>query len=120
MAKLPAIIPLSEADYDLIESAVMETVRGRWFLAEYARRSRHADTTILLAAIGRLQAALQGERTIPTVDWLRLDLVEMANVIARVKPEIATLTTDRVGTEAEALCAMVEESETAGSKILHA
>jgi len=35
----PAPIPLSEADYDLIEAAVMETGRGRWFLAEYARRT---------------------------------------------------------------------------------
>ncbi len=33
MANLPAI---SEADYDAIEGAVMETARGRWFLAEFA------------------------------------------------------------------------------------
>ena len=31
---------ISEGDYEAIEAAVVETVRGRWFLAEYARRSR--------------------------------------------------------------------------------
>ena len=27
----------------------METARGRWFLVEYARRNRQADTEMLLA-----------------------------------------------------------------------
>ena len=31
---------LSEDDYAAIEAAVMETARGRWFLAEFARRLR--------------------------------------------------------------------------------
>ena len=34
----------------------METARGRWFLAEYARRNRHADTTMLLKALDRIDA----------------------------------------------------------------
>ena len=51
----------------------MESLRGRWFLAEYARRNRHADTTMLLKALdlGRfyvvnneLQTALDGRRVI--------------------------------------------------------
>ena len=28
--------PPTEADYEAIAAAVMETLRGRWFLAEYA------------------------------------------------------------------------------------
>ncbi len=39
-------------DYDAIEAAVMETARGRWFLAEHARRIRAAETSRILAAIG--------------------------------------------------------------------
>src|SRR6478752_5218408 len=50
---------LSEQDYGAIEAAVMETARGRWFLAEFARRNRHADTAIVLEAIGRLDVAMQ-------------------------------------------------------------
>ena len=61
MSNLPVPMPLSEADYDMIESAVLETTRGRWFLAEYARRNRHADTTMLLGAIERLEASLRGD-----------------------------------------------------------
>ena len=33
----------SEADYDAIREAFMETSRGRWFLAEYARRNVTAN-----------------------------------------------------------------------------
>jgi hypothetical protein len=46
---------VSEADYDAIEEAVMETARGRWFLSEYARRNRATDTASVLAALGRLE-----------------------------------------------------------------
>src|SRR5262245_3670566 len=46
-----------DADYEAIEAAVMETARGRTFLAEYARRRRQADTTIVLAAIEQLEQA---------------------------------------------------------------
>ena len=49
---------IGDADFDTIEAAVMESARGRWFLAEYARRNRHADTQLLLAALARLEAAI--------------------------------------------------------------
>jgi hypothetical protein len=49
---------LTEADYDTIEAAVMETGRGRWFLIEYDRRRRAAETTQLLQAVTRLERAL--------------------------------------------------------------
>ncbi len=42
-------------DYERIEAAVMETARGRWFLMEFARRQRAAETTRLLDAIARLE-----------------------------------------------------------------
>ncbi len=34
----------NEQDYDAIREAFMETARGRWFLGEYAKRNRNADT----------------------------------------------------------------------------
>jgi hypothetical protein len=52
------VTPISEADYEQIEAAVMETERGRWFLREFARRNRTADTEMLLAAIERLARAI--------------------------------------------------------------
>lgn len=46
---------LSSADYSMIEQAVMETARGRWFLLEYARRQRAAETQRLTDAVDRLE-----------------------------------------------------------------
>ena len=51
--------PAADSDYDSIHAAVMETVRGRWFLSEYARRNRQADTDVLLKAIGRIESFVQ-------------------------------------------------------------
>jgi hypothetical protein len=50
---------LADSDYDSILGAVMETARGRWFLHEYVRRNRNADTGTLLAAIDRIESMLK-------------------------------------------------------------
>ena len=44
----------SDSDFAAIEAAVMETSRGRWFLREFARRNRHANTDDVLEAVARL------------------------------------------------------------------
>jgi chemotaxis protein CheZ len=125
MPQPPAPIPLSHADYDLIEAAVMETGRGRWFLAEYARRNRHADTTTLLRAIDRLEAAIRGEPTDQSVDRIRLDLFEMAKAIARTKAEIAAIKPDvedpgKFGEVTAELDSIANTTEAATSDILAA
>jgi hypothetical protein len=53
---------LNEADFESIEAAVMETARGRWFLAEYARRCRAEDTARILSAVDRLEKAAAAAR----------------------------------------------------------
>ncbi|SEF66929.1 hypothetical protein [Bosea lathyri] len=55
MSEARSLTPLSETDYEAIEAAVLETARGRWFMAEYAKRNRQADTMTLLNAIGRIE-----------------------------------------------------------------
>jgi hypothetical protein len=59
MSQVRLFEPISEAEYKAIESAITETARGRWFLAEFARRSRTADNQVLLGAICRLEEALE-------------------------------------------------------------
>ena len=54
MSTLPPPPGLTVDDYEQIESAVMETARGRWFLMEFARRVRANESQILLDAIDRL------------------------------------------------------------------
>src|SRR5437868_1938013 len=41
----------SEEDYAAIAEAFMETSRGRWFLTEYAKRNRNADTRMVQDAV---------------------------------------------------------------------
>src|SRR5258708_30412086 len=53
---------VTDNDYDAIVSAIMETSRGRWFLAEFARRNRHADTERLLAAIDCMRKTLESSK----------------------------------------------------------
>ena len=115
--------PLSEADYSAIEAAVLETARGRWFLAEYARRNRHADTLMLISALDRIEAAVHGDRSVDTVDRIRFDLVEMAKAIARTKAEIAAIKPDeehhgKFGEATSELDSIVQATETATSDIL--
>ena len=51
---------VTDSDYNAIEAAIMESSRGRWFLAEYARRNRHADTQQLLSAINNIKETIDG------------------------------------------------------------
>jgi chemotaxis protein CheZ len=123
MANLPVPAPISEADYEAIEAAVMETARGRWFLAEYARRNRNADTTMLLKALDRIEAVIRGEHSVESVDRIRFDLVEMSKAIARTKTEIAAMKPDadhhgKFGEATEELDSVVQATEAATSDIL--
>jgi hypothetical protein len=51
-----------EEDYDAISDAFMETSRGRWFLGEYARRNRNADTRMVLDAVARIEENLAAQK----------------------------------------------------------
>jgi hypothetical protein len=55
----------SEEDYDAISQAFMETSRGRWFLGEYARRNRNADTRMVLDAVARIEESLAAQKQPP-------------------------------------------------------
>jgi len=55
----------SEEDYEAIREAFMETSRGRWFLSEYARRNRNADTSMVLDAVARIEQALAAQNQLP-------------------------------------------------------
>jgi hypothetical protein len=56
-----AVLP-SEEDYDAISQAFMETSRGRWFLGEYAKRNRNADTRMVLDAVARIEETLAAQK----------------------------------------------------------
>jgi hypothetical protein len=80
---------ISREDYEAIEAAVMETARGRWFLAEYARRNRHADTGVLLEAIARLEKRLGADFGSTGTLHLQRELTDMAETISQTKLDLA-------------------------------
>src|SRR6201990_1533801 len=51
-----------EEDYAAISEAFMETSRGRWFLTEYAKRNRNADTRMVLDAVARIEQSLAAQK----------------------------------------------------------
>jgi hypothetical protein len=83
--------PAAQADYDAICAALMHTARGRWFLEEYAKRNRSADTRLLLTAIERIEAVVCAERNKQAQQGLRTDLLAMAKAITRTRAEVAEI-----------------------------
>jgi hypothetical protein len=83
------LVTLGPGDYDAIEAAVMETTRGRWFLREYARRNRNADTEAVLAAVAGLEKKIADENTARAMDQIRTSLLDMAGAIEGTKAEFA-------------------------------
>ena len=88
---LSTVAPRSEdeSDYEAICATVMESARGRWFLEEYARRNRQADTALVLAAIHRLESLIAGGRAGQASAALRAELLEMAKAISRARGQSA-------------------------------
>jgi hypothetical protein len=71
-------------DYEEIERAVMESARGRWFLAEFAKRQRAQDTALILDALHRLEnsRALSQTESHTLVKPLVSDAVDSSEIAA--------------------------------------
>ena len=72
----------NEQDYDAIREAFMETARGRWFLGEYAKRNRNADTRMVLDAVAKIEETLAAQRQPVVEDRLPEALVAIRRAIA--------------------------------------
>jgi hypothetical protein len=59
MRPFPADAADSDDEYRAIEGTLLQSARGRWFLAEHGRRARRLDGALLEDAIGRLQLSLR-------------------------------------------------------------
>src|SRR3954471_11091850 len=78
-----------EADYDAINAAFMETSRGRWFLSEYARRNRNADTRMVLDAVARIEENLAADRNAALDHRLPEALQAIRHALAEAKTAAA-------------------------------
>lgn len=52
----------TDADFEAIREAFLETARGRWFLDEYTRRNRNTDTAMVLEAVARIESSLAAQK----------------------------------------------------------
>lgn len=121
--------PMDPMAYEQIEAAVNETSRGRWFLEEFTRRRRNADTLMVLAAIEKLERGL-ASRPAPAnsglaVERFQVDIVEMARAIARTEREMRAIraaggNASRYGSASDELESVVLTTEQATSDILSA
>ena len=115
----------------------METERGRWFLAEFARRNRQANTTQVLDAIAVLHDAMkrpkedlhetraQREKDDACVRQMRSGLQDMARAIAVTHQEISQIKADvrfpsRLYEATGELGAIIKATEVATFSILSA
>lgn len=78
--------------YEALESAVMESARGRWFLAEYAKRNRAADTMTLLDALKKLENVASDSPA--RADKPQPDIERLASAITAARSEIASTHND--------------------------
>jgi hypothetical protein len=88
----------SEADYDAIREAFMETSRGRWFLGEYAKRNRNADTTMVLDAVVRIEQTLAAQKQPASEDKLAEALSAIRGCIEEAKA-VSSLAVDGLALE---------------------
>lgn len=80
-----------DIEYEAIEEAIMQNPRGRWFLNEYARRNRAADTNRLLEAIDRLYNAAVETRAHADLGFIWNDLDDMRRSIDAARRDIAAV-----------------------------
>ena len=79
---------VAEDDYQSFSEALGSSARGRAFLAEYARRNRHADTAVVLAALDRLEAVARSQKAAPETERIRQDLRALLDTLQSAKPQI--------------------------------
>jgi hypothetical protein len=75
----------SEQDYDAISEAFMETSRGRWFLGEYAKRNRNADTRMVLDAVARIEESIAAQRQRASESALVEALVAISHAVVEAR-----------------------------------
>lgn len=106
---------LEDSDFETIEAAVLETARGRWFLREFARRARAADTARLLDAVARIERVVTGGQALTAIPF---DAEEPARALEERHDrlaEIAWMLRER-GYDGD-ICALIEREARAVGRV---
>jgi hypothetical protein len=95
-------------DYDMFHEVLAASARGRAYLAEHARRSRAADTELLLAALARVEALVRANAA-AQADVARVELRTLHMAIRHARPEIEASALPTRATKLAALLDLLEE-----------
>jgi hypothetical protein len=85
-----------EREYRTIEATLLQTARGRWFLAEHGRRARRLDSAVLEEAIGRLQTSLRQPPAL--LGQLKTEIESLKGYLAGTRAELASRPQPEAGT----------------------
>jgi hypothetical protein len=80
----------SEEDYAAISEAFMETSRGRWFLGEYAKRNRNADTRLVLDAVARIEESIAAQKQATADNTLADALAAIRVAVGEAQASVTT------------------------------
>ena len=76
----------ADKEYRAIEAALLETARGRWFLAEHSRRARRLDGQMLEEAIARLQSSIRQPPAL--LGQLRAEVEELTEFVRETRANL--------------------------------
>ncbi|MCF6200031.1 MAG: protein phosphatase CheZ [Hyphomicrobiaceae bacterium] len=135
---------LDPREYQALETALLQTGRGRDFLDEYLRRNggvaipgealsneghvdqglAGGDTDRILQAVEKLHDAVMTREVQQMNDPVRMDILEMAKAIAKTRAEISAMRTDgeddHLSVASGEMDAIVQSTEKATNDILQA
>jgi hypothetical protein len=80
--------PSVSADYDPIHATIVATATGRWFLDEYARRCRSAETDLVLAALERIEQAIAAGQAPAPAERVQADLAALVESIRQMRGDV--------------------------------
>lgn len=75
----------TEADFEAIREAFVETARGRWFLEEYTKRNRNADTALVLDAVARIERTLAAQKELRAEEPQAPPVPDLTETLAAIK-----------------------------------
>lgn len=79
----------TEADFEAIREAFVETARGRWFLEEYTKRNRNADTALVLDAVARIERTLAAQKEVKAEELPAPPAPDLTETLAAIKAIVA-------------------------------
>jgi hypothetical protein len=108
LARPPQASASGADDYETFHEVLAASARGRAYLAEHARRSRAADTELLLTALARIEALVRANPA-AQVDVAHAELRALVMTIRNARPEIEASALPARAAKLAALLDLLEE-----------